>query len=504
MTTTKVKKAATFLTSDSLKEIRNKLRRLSDESLYKDDILISGASSTSSNCSQLSNGEHTVNKNATSPSSDQQQEDTPQVLQRRGSTSAFVNYRPTATGLAQVTPLQESSPAEMNKFQKSDSNSSVGSNSTSSSIRNEWRRKSYGFEKMTPPPETAMSHNCMESSTDSGIGRSGGDLNNQHQVQAAAQSVAAAAASSSSSASLAVGNNSTPKSNGTIVHISNPAVDNYQSYRSSFRNSLSASMATRADPKRHSIAVADDRRYLSESFKDSLSKPQASVNGFNVIFNNNSNSAVPAASTLNPVHHQQQQSSNSKRVEFCKTEVHFAPESGRVNIVETDGKPPPTNNFRRRRSSTQYLSSTSSSTESDYGVDGDQNQKLGDQSPITKALTEQCAIKPASVAMESRNEEEVRGILKNKPVKPKPYHLGENCADGESLFGVRLRPVSGDYTNWQPRPTTTASPSISLYKEPDSGEWSGVWAEREINGLQLVLFVHRNPIGLCREHEKCR
>lgn len=39
----------------------------------------------------------------------------------------------------------------------------------------------------------------------------------------------------------------------------------------------------------------------------------------------------------------------SKRVEFCKTEVHFAAESGKFNIVETDGKPPPNDIFRRRR-----------------------------------------------------------------------------------------------------------------------------------------------------------
>lgn len=38
-----------------------------------------------------------------------------------------------------------------------------------------------------------------------------------------------------------------------------------------------------------------------------------------------------------------------KKVEFCKTEVHFAADSGKVNIVETDGKPPPSNRFRRRR-----------------------------------------------------------------------------------------------------------------------------------------------------------
>lgn len=38
-----------------------------------------------------------------------------------------------------------------------------------------------------------------------------------------------------------------------------------------------------------------------------------------------------------------------KRVGFCKTEVHFAAESGKVKIVETDCKPPPSNRFRRRK-----------------------------------------------------------------------------------------------------------------------------------------------------------
>jgi hypothetical protein len=45
-----------------------------------------------------------------------------------------------------------------------------------------------------------------------------------------------------------------------------------------------------------------------------------------------------------------------KKVEFCKTEVHFAAEPGRFNIVETDEKPPP-NNIRRRRRSTSNSSS---------------------------------------------------------------------------------------------------------------------------------------------------
>ena len=47
-----------------------------------------------------------------------------------------------------------------------------------------------------------------------------------------------------------------------------------------------------------------------------------------------------------------------KKVEFCKTEVHFAAEPGRFNIVETDEKPPPNNIRRRRRSSSCAILST--------------------------------------------------------------------------------------------------------------------------------------------------
>lgn len=42
-------KKASFITADSLRDIRGKLKRLSDESLYKDDILASPVESISSN-----------------------------------------------------------------------------------------------------------------------------------------------------------------------------------------------------------------------------------------------------------------------------------------------------------------------------------------------------------------------------------------------------------------------------------------------------------------------
>lgn len=480
-TTTKVKKAATFLTSESLKEIRNKLRRLSDESLYKDDILNSSNSSTSSRQSGSINGSL---EEAHLPLTN---ESTSPLFAARES-SAFVNYRDSSRRTAAPSLLPENSTqVEMNKFVKSDSNSSVGSNSTSSlqSNRNEWhsRRKSYGFEKMTPPAETMSSFNCMESSTDSGIGRSGdlaslNDHRNSPQSQQSHNNPQSAATK-----------------NGTIVRITNPS-DNYQSYRSSFRNSVSSATASKMDhnsnPKRHSIAVADDQKYLNDNLKDSSllnvtgsgskNKSQASANGFNVIFNNNANTTTTTTSNSLAAH--------SKRVEFCKTEVHFAAESGRVNIVETDGKPPPTNNFRRRRSSTQFLPTSSSADEQELSADrpasnskavpaiaipastttttslgtGDQPSVAGPKATVDKFDK---LSRTNEEEVDSNDEVSLRGILKNKPIKPKPYHLGENCTDGESLWGVRLRPVSGDYTNWMPRSNHS---SISLYKEPDSGE----------------------------------
>ncbi|CAL8115396.1 unnamed protein product [Orchesella dallaii] len=52
-----------------------------------------------------------------------------------------------------------------------------------------------------------------------------------------------------------------------------------------------------------------------------------------------------------------------KKVEFCKTEVHFTPDSGRFNIVETDeNKPSTAHLFRRKKRSEKKSSSSSSST----------------------------------------------------------------------------------------------------------------------------------------------
>uniref|UniRef100_A0ABD2WMH8 Uncharacterized protein n=1 Tax=Trichogramma kaykai TaxID=54128 RepID=A0ABD2WMH8_9HYME len=81
---------------------------------------------------------------------------------------------------------------------------------------------------------------------------------------------------------------------------------------------------------------------LSDGGSLSSSSLSSSSSTSSVAENNKENLSIKPTTTIGtkkPV----------KKVEFCKTEIHFAPDSGKVNIVETDGKPPPTNKYRRKR-----------------------------------------------------------------------------------------------------------------------------------------------------------
>nr|CAD7400067.1 unnamed protein product [Timema cristinae] len=95
-------------------------------------------------------------------------------------------------------------------------------------------------------------------------------------------------------------------------------------------------------------------------------KEQILTSGIRVSFNNNTDSVLDKALEYEDDNEENSQQNctgkKTKRVEFCKTEVHFAAEPGRFNIVETDEKPPPNNMFRRRRRNTP---STLSGQESD-------------------------------------------------------------------------------------------------------------------------------------------
>ncbi|XP_030766608.1 uncharacterized protein LOC115890501 isoform X1 [Sitophilus oryzae] len=182
----------------------------------------------------------------------------------------------------------------------------------------------------------------------------------------------------------------------------------------------------------------------------------------------------------------------TKKVEFCKTEVHFAAESGKVNIVATDEKPPPTHNFRRRRRNSGPITNfnedlnknglpmlhfgDTSYEKTMFNVTNDENsgensEKLSSSlaPDIYENLPSYESRVPSNFGVVTVNtnasktknhfeqneddrkesfDENIKGILKNKPVKPKPYHLGESVPFSESTsdedsrrWGVRLRHV---------------------------------------------------------------
>ncbi|KAM8714694.1 hypothetical protein ACLKA7_001105 [Drosophila subpalustris] len=400
-----VAKRSTFLTAESLQEIRGKLKKLSDESLYREDFVAHHQATSKPSVVEVL----------------QAPEPAPAPLAPLAPPSAF-------------RPVHNTHSLETRQRPKDTSSS-------------EWhlRRKSYGFEKMSPPENRSIFR--VDASTDSGLGRSGEQLGNWSPTERTAASA------------------NGPGS--TIIHFGRQQPTR-QSPDSPNESELS---------KRHSIAV-------EETWRDIRKTSQVHVNGEPV-------NGINSSSQL-------QRSSAQKRVEFCKTEVHFAAESGRVNIVETDGKPPPTQNFRRRRrtasgplqslvksasvsSSSFSTSSSSTSNVTHFGDDPTVRGKTIASSTVayratlvepTELITQPVAgtqvtvitttpkpiLEPRYSLLESTsstsrhsytstsgvdttdNETDelanIRGILKNKPIKPKPYHLGENIESADVLWSV--------------------------------------------------------------------
>ncbi|XP_030377585.1 uncharacterized protein LOC115626370 [Scaptodrosophila lebanonensis] len=385
-----VAKRSTFLTAESLQEIRGKLKKLSDESLYKEDFLAYQARSV------------------------EPAPPLPEEHKQPPVTSAF-------------RPVHNTHSLESRQRQKDTSSS-------------EWhlRRKSYGFEKMSPPEDKSIFR--VDASTDSGLGRSGEQLGNWSPTERNAGGVT---------------------NGGTIIH--------FGARRQPIRG---ASPTNEGElTKRHSIAV-------EETWRDMRKTSQVHVNG-------NVETSTSTITSHLQQQQQQQRGSAQKRVEFCKTEVHFAAESGRVNIVETDGKPPPTQNFRRRRRTAsgplQSLVKSASTVRDNVTHFGDDTQRRKTISSSTVAYRATLMDPPEVVSQEIANSSgtqvtvttmpkpletrysllestscnsytstsgvdttdnetdelcNIRGILKNKPVKPKPYHLGENIESAEVLWSV--------------------------------------------------------------------
>lgn len=434
-------KRDTFLTAESLKEIRGKLKKLSDESLYKEDFIIS-----QQNNDKNPEVEHLVN-------------DQTKVKASYTAAKTPERYRV-------ITKSEESN----NKHTTNSLESRIKYKDTNSV---DWhtRRKSYGFEKMSPP-EKAMLR--MDASTDSGLGRSG-ELQNW---------------SPTSDHSNA---------NRTVVHFGETANTNkapvvQRRYRSqkSYEESENSLEEDNGITKRHSIAV-DESQYVRDNTKQTT---QIRLNGFHEPGSYTKVIQSTESTTTSDRGGQQ------KRVEFSKTEVHFATESGRVNIVETDSKPPPTNNFRRRRSRSssvgplQSLVKAATTVSTTGVVNNDSNKStvampvtlFGDDSTKKKTLasttvayraplvgspepskenginvtvtipthTESYAFHESSRSSyastsgvdttdcDTDEMTSLRGILKNKPAKPKPYVLGENIDKPDDLWGVHLKPVNGN------------------------------------------------------------
>lgn len=325
------------------------------------------------------------------------------------------------------------------------------------------RRKSYGFEPVQNQNETMSSNKkLVESSTDSGICRSSEVII----IPSVVKSERKDSDYISDSNSVL---NKTDASFGNVRRITSlfdnsPTKNNQykrdQEFNSSWNKKndkndwISNSGVTikipivlnreeNQDIKRHSIAV-DETKYVS---KNIVNEPRRTSLVINDKFLNAPN--IDCDSDFAGL------GRKSKRVEFCKTEVHFAAESGKVNIVETDEKPPPTQNFRRRRRNPNYMNDFNKNglpvlhfgenyVEKTMFANGNQYSEEGTSGEDTESGTITRTTIPHVVTVNSDfnslgnfeddkrevgENESIKGILKNKMVKPKPYHLGENPLD---------------------------------------------------------------------------
>lgn len=328
-------------------------------------------------------------------------------------------------------------------------------------VRNEdWynRRKSYGFEQVhqqneNPCAVSLGSKSRVESSTDSGICRSSEIVlvptptkNHEHFISC--ENGIKNYNSVKHISSIFDSPNFGKKSTTITIPIASKPNSNFID--------LTLDDIPEKEIKRHSIAV-DESKYVTNHNENKFRRTSLAVN--------------PSSNDLSD--DVASQNRKSKKVEFCKTEVHFAADSGKVNIVETDEKPPPTNNFRRRRRNsgpvldlhpetnglpvihfgdTSYEKSLLGVADEDKFKQSEDNiYQNVPTTPAYNTVTVNTNSSPYGIPSEDDKKdlsENVRGILKNKPT---PYHLGEDYSlsypnNGSSdsdngKWGVKLKPV---------------------------------------------------------------
>lgn len=361
------------------------------------------------------------------------------------------------------------------------------SNCNSTNRNDDWynRRKSYGFEQVSNQQESTISSSRsktkVESSTDSGICRSTETLKKNGESESDNKISDSVYGNVKKFSSLFEQKDNNPFSNNKareeLNHLWNrrSSLETWKTPKESTtitipivsENSSVFQRENDSDIKRHSIAV-DESKYVTKNAENKFRRTSLAVND-NSEFNDYLEEDV--SSQRKP-----------KKVEFCKTEVHFTAESGKVNIVETDEKPPPTNNFRRRRRNIGPIPPISDDYnknglpvlhfgDSSYektllGMKNPENGESGDEgslpyesntplvscSKVTVNTNQHFVNEVEEEKRELPENDAPRGILKNKPIKPRPYHLGEEDllqetpTQDNSTWGVKLKPVLKDDT----------------------------------------------------------
>lgn len=328
-------------------------------------------------------------------------------------------------------------------------------------IRNEdWynRRKSYGFEKMQQEDIISSKPKNTESSTDSGICRSSEIVSPPNLTHDTAKS----ASYNSSNSKLNSWLSSEMKEiNGTTITVPiSSKLASLNNGRHMFQNSKDSNIGHWREnediTKRHSIAV-DESEYVTKLPEPKLRKTSLAINTNDLYLDNEDNQFF-----LNR---------KPKKVEFCKTEVHFTAESGKVNIVETDEKPPPTQNFRRRRRNSGLIIDDFKNNdlpEFKFGDDilNDEEFGINENIDLENIFAGLVTVTSNSTNIlhdieedlkESLDSELPKGILKNKPIKPKPYLLGDtesllynNFDNGQTApWDVKLKAVRDETPMWR-------------------------------------------------------
>lgn len=484
---TKKQKRNSFVTVESLREVKGRLRHTSgvnekDEVEEPDDGIVT--EDTNSKLSEMPAGENTKSR----------------VRSYVYGMEAMLNKKPvlgTGTTLKHYTVIFVFTLWFC--FTGSLESKSKQLNCNSTNRGDDWynRRKSYGFEQVTGQQQdtiqSSRSKTHVDSSTDSGICRS------TEIVVPSSNKNGVSDASSAESDEKSVKNDYTfgkvKKYSALFDNQKEPShftskkaheeLTNIWSRRSSLepgnreleattitipivsQNAPTFTDRTAVDDswsndlenenKRHSIAV-DESKYVTKSPENKFRRTSLAVNDHYPEYNILGDGL---------------DSKKPKKVEFCKTEVHFTAESGKVNIVETDEKPPPTHNFRRRRKNIGLITPEEFNNRSDlpvlhFGDTSYEKVLLGlkdlEQYDDKKLYENVPSVSCNSVTVnnnayaqqefeddrkESLENETPRGILKNKPIKPRPYHLGDNedayrdvsNDTTETAFGVKLKPV---------------------------------------------------------------